>query len=148
MTGRGRRLCPEASRGKCTLDAPSLSQSLAQGVGVDSEFRSPVCDSFRFTAPLHEMITSLIFILIARRSPIAILRRVAFVVVAALNGVVLGRSQSYVSKERREGVDPLIADCNSPSAVIGIFRMVLGIAPLSHRLPRMVFRGSRHAVFG
>jgi hypothetical protein len=110
-----------------------------EGIVVDSKFFSPIFEALRFSLKCYQAGLSSVAHLLMPSSPFAIVRRIAFVIVDAFNGVFGRRAWSHVGKEGLKGF-PFRADGNTSSPVILKSCVGRGVASASHADPDLILR--------
>lgn len=121
---------------------PAMFQPVGDGVSGDAGKCGPLDQQSCDTVDGHRRIVASIPSLFDGRSPSAIVRRVALIIVDSFNRVAIGR-QAHVDNERFEGITPASANTNATSTV---GRKVFGlwiVAAVLHRVPREIRSSSR-----
>lgn len=96
-----------------------------------------------FTGALY----SLVSLLLCSADPLAVLRRIARVVIYPINRKARW-FLTHVSVKGSEVVAPSVTNCNAAPAIISKLLNLRVGASLDHRSPRYVFRSPTHAMFG
>lgn len=136
-----------AWRGKRFLNAPTANEPVANyGVTQPCEI-SPRSYAHCFSIKREQMIPSRVPHLLFLRSPIAVLLRIAFVVISALKRVS-GRSRPHIRVKRCEPVrpHPFIANADTSRAVVVKLVGAFISASLYHCVPQAVSVDVGHAV--
>ena len=119
-----------------------------QNVVGQAQFASPRGDRLGLALPFDEPARSTIAVLLLWRGPVAVIRAVTALVVAALDGVLRRRSRAHISQELREVVTPLIADRDAAPAVVGVTGDARVQATATQIGPALVLRRLTSAVNG
>lgn len=143
---RHQAFLPPHWAGQCFKRVLSFYESLRVSVKTYSRCAYPLTHCSGFSLNGHEMVITLIAALLSPQRPIAILRSIAFVVIASFNAVFWSGSRPHVGVKLREIRHPLWTYGYAPSAIIvksQVFRV--GTARL-HATPDIMFRRARHPV--
>lgn len=114
-------------------------QSVCNDWTRQSHNSGPISQRVSFSAPCQHAIVSRIVVLLRACCPVAVFRRVAEVVISALDFVFLRRLLAHIFDEGLKTVVPARAYGNPASSVeleFGVFRV---IAAASHAEPHQVF---------
>lgn len=128
--------------GERTMNRPSALQSFQQYQAVDTVFGRPVSQGLTSAVVFYETVAARVSRLLGLCSPVAIARLVSAVVVSPLDRVFLGWSQSHVSHERGKVVSPLVANLNTPPAIVFVGFCLCVVAPLIDAHPRLILGAS------
>lgn len=125
-------------RSKSTLHGPSVPESLNQSVLFHSQFPCPLRDGKRFVVKRDQCVASAVVILVNRRCPSAIFRRVPGVVVDSVQGHAV-RPVPHIGQEIFK-FHPSLANIDPATAIPGVVPMVRVQTPLFHCSPRLIGR--------
>lgn len=109
---------------------------------------SPFCHPQAFSVPCQETAGSFISCLLFCGRPATVLRRVALVVLDAVNRVMRAWTRAHVFEERLEGIFPARAHRNAATAVVAPAGIIEIIATLDHGSPSSILTALVHSVLG
>lgn len=132
--------------GQRALVGPSKTLPTMQDVARQSSDSSPFAESARLSAQRQPVRRALVICLLHDGCPVAIVRRVALLVVSAFDGVCRRWARPHVTVERLERMAPRNADGQAaPTVIMKPFRL-WRVAALVEAGPDSKFRRMAHAV--
>lgn len=123
-------------------NVPTLFQSLVNKTSVNAKTGTPLLDIKGLAPKSYHFIAAPIVGLLCFSSPFAVIRRVAFIVVNAVNGVLFRRLLANVQDEKFKRVLPSLTNLNAAFPVAFIRRVQRVVASLKHSIPRSIQRVS------
>ena len=133
---------------QCVGDRPAPLKTFTNGRTLDAcDFR-PFYHRHTFSSQRKDATGSSISSLFFSGRPPAILGRVAFRVVDAIQRVFQTWAWAHVFQKCLNGILPLWAHRNAATSVPAIARIVGIITTLEHASPTSIFWASRHSMFG
>jgi hypothetical protein len=120
------------------FNAEAVRQTLVNRIRRHLQSSAPCRNRERFAVVRDHAVASLVLVLLLRRRPAAILRRVRAVVVAPIKRVQRRRTFAHVGEERGEIMLPSVAHHDAASAVAWIRRVVRIRTALLRARPALV----------
>jgi hypothetical protein len=112
---------------------PTPDKTLCQAVDV-----SPICQRFRHAVVRYQLCFSRVSDLLGFSCPSAVLRKVAFVVVNAINRVLRGRGFTHVRQKRLKVIKPSVAHRDASATVVMESMVARVMATSLHAAPSVV----------
>ena len=131
---------------ECVSGAPSIANSGLERSGLHSFLSRPLLEGLSASVKSQSSGNLFIVSLFFLGGPLAVLRRVARIVVDSLNGMLGGRSRTHIGNKVLKSC-PLRANGNSASSIIPVVRVRWVLATLVHGGPSVVFRRMRASSF-
>lgn len=131
---------------QCVLGGPSILQSGANSSAIDAKVKAPFRQRFSMSVNFNHPAVASIARLFTFRRPAAIARTVRSIVVVALDRVEACWSAAHVGQESVKIVEPLLADRDSATAVVGKEFAITVAASRFHSAPGLVLREPRNLV--
>jgi len=108
---------------------------------------SPLCYRHALSPQRKNAAFSSVSGLFLSAGPAAVLRRVAFLIVDAVNRMLRGGTPTHIFKERLEGISPALTHRNAAAAVSAVAAIVLIVTTLNHTNPNPILGAFVHPVF-
>lgn len=122
--------------------------SVPDGVLASSNLFGPSFYAHRAAAICKPPVIAFVILLFLISRPSAIIRRIAFLVVNAINGVFLARWLSHISKKVLKTVPPAFAHANPFGTIFQIPWISAVIASRNHPSPDSIDSGLAHIMCG
>lgn len=108
--------------------------------------RGPIHQTHRTPLECDVVISTMVTILFGVSAPLAILRRVAKIVIATLNAVLSRWSSPHVLQKISKRMFPAFANRNTPTAIPSIFAIIRIASSLVHFNPYAILRDGRESI--
>jgi hypothetical protein len=133
-------------RRKNPFDRPSQAEPFCKGVGAYPYTAGPLRDSEGFSAKGDSVTDSPVVLLLGTRCPSAVIRRIPFIVVDAIERVFRAWTFPNICEEVLEGIRPSIAYHNTAIVIVGLVFCAIWRATTAHSMPRFIFWRFGHAI--